>query len=227
EIGEIRQIRPQVLWAAIGLATTGLAIIQAFTYTLVANTMFIMGTVPFITMIAAYLFLSERVTRTTAIAMGLSMAGLVIMIADGIGTGSGYGNLMALVAAMGFSLFAVMARACRGQDMLPALFLAPLIVVLVSLVGTLDDLTISWRDFLLCVLWGAGISGLAHWVFVLAARYIAAAQLTLFGLFETALAPFWVWLFIGETPGWLVLIGGGAIIISIGLKSVMELQAHA
>ena len=42
-----------------------------------------------------------------------------------------------------------------------------------------------------------------------------AAEVTLFTLLETVLAPLWVWLAIGETPTGLTLLGGAIILIAI------------
>jgi len=221
---QINLMRLPVLWAALGLATTGIAIVHAFTHTLVANTVFIMSAVPFITMALAYFLLSETVSKTTVITMIVSAIGLLVMIAEGIGSGTAYGNFMALLAALGFSMFAVVARANRDLELLPALLLASVVIILVSVIPTITDLSISAHDLLLCIVWGAGISGIAHWVFLLAARHMAAAELTLFGLFETALAPIWVWFFIRETPGPWVLAGGIAVIVSVGLMSLRELK---
>ena len=183
-----------------------------------------MSAVPFITMALAYFLLSETVSKTTVITMIVSAIGLLVMIAEGIGSGTAYGNFMALLAALGFSMFAVVARANRDLELLPALLLASVIIILVSVIPTITDLSISAHDLLLCIVWGAGISGVAHWVFLLAARHMAAAELTLFGLFETALAPIWVWFFIRETPGPWVLAGGIAVIVSVGLMSLRELK---
>lgn len=221
---QVIQIKPPILWAALGLATTGIAIVQAFTHTLIANTVFIMSTVPLITMALSYIFLRETASKATLITMAISLLGLVVMLAEGIGSGSSYGNLMALIAAFGFAVFAVVARAHRNFEMLPALMIAAIIIITVSSIVAFDNLEISTHDLLLCVLWGAGISGIAHWFFVLSAKYIAATELTLFGLLEAALAPIWVWFFIGETPSRWVLIGGIAVIISVCVKTMLEMK---
>jgi len=213
-----------IICAASGLAITGVCIVQAYTHTLIANTVFIMSSVPFLTMILAYVLLKERVSRLTLLTIAISVSGIAVMIADAVGSGSGYGNFMALLAAVGFSIFVVATRAHNNLDLLPALMLAGILIVLVSLPATVSDLAINFHDLLLCILWGAIISGMAHWVFIVSARYIKATELTLFSLLETALAPIWVWWVFAETPGFWVLFGGVVIFFAVGVNIFIEIK---
>ena len=98
---------------------------------------------------------------------------------------------------------------------------------MVSFIMTMDDVVISTHDLVLCVLWGAGISGMAHLIFILSARYIGATELTLFGILETAFAPFWVWWLMSETPSIWVMAGGLVILIAIGIKLILEVRSVA
>ena len=223
-LGQIREIKLPVIFASLGLSVTGITIVQALTYTTVANTMFVMSAVPFITMGLAYLFLGEVISRFTLISMIIASLGVILMVVEGIGSGSSYGNFMALVTALAFSSFAVMVRANKNLDMLPALILAGITIIFVSVLYSFDSLNISRHDLYLCILWGAGLSGVTHLVFILAARYIAAAELTLFGLFESALASFWVWIFISERPGFWALCGGTIVIISVAIRTLFEFE---
>ena len=47
------------------------------------------------------------------------------------------------------------------------------------------------------MVWGGVISGfLGNWLFIKAARHLAAAEVTLLMMTEFVLGPVWVWLFI-------------------------------
>ena len=205
----------------------GVAFMQALTTTTIANTMFTMSAIPFITAGLARFFLKERLNNLTLITMVLAAIGVVVMVVDSFGMGSVYGNIMAIITAIGFALFAIMVRAYRHIDMLPSLLVAGLFVIVVSVVASVDDLSISWTDMLLCFLLGGVLSGFGHWVFVVASRHLMAAELTLFMLFEFALAPLWVWQFIGETPTVLALSGGGIVIVSVIARTLFELKGKA
>jgi drug/metabolite transporter (DMT)-like permease len=156
--------------------------------------------------------------------MTVAAAGILVMMAEGFGIGSSYGNAMALVTACCFSSFAVIVRRYRQIDMLPTLLVSGAIIVLVALILRVDDLGISLHDLLLCFLWGGLLSGLANWMFIVASRHLVAAEVTLFMLLEFALGPVWVWLFVGETPTLWTLAGGTLVIASVTLRALIELR---
>ena len=205
------------VWAGAVMAMTGIAFMQALENTTVANTMFTISAIPFITAALAWLFLKENLTRVTLIAMVTTAFGISIMVTDGLGGGSFYGNAMALTTATGFAIFAVIVRANRHVNMLPALFLSGLFIAIVGLVASFDRLQISLHDLLLCILWGGAMSGIGNGMFILASRHLVAAELTLFMLLEFALSPLWVWLFVGESPTRWALVGGMIVISSVGV----------
>ncbi len=208
--------------AAFCLGIAGIAIVQAYTHTTVANTVFCISATPLITLGVAYFFLSERLSRSSLLAIVVAVVGLLLTVFGGLGAGNSYGNLMALLTAFGLSGFAVIVRANHQQEMLPALVLAGLLVILASLTATFDDLSISTHDLALCILWGAVLSGAAHWIFLLSASQLNAGELTLFTLIETALAPLWVWIFLGEIPETLVIAGGVLVIVAVGGRVLLE-----
>ncbi len=229
-IGRYRQKSTQIIsrvnlatvCAALCLGVAGIAIVQAYTHTTIANTVFCISATPIITMALAYFFIGERISRSSWIAMIVAMIGLSLTISGGLGAGNTYGNLMALLTAFGFSGFAVIVRGNHQEEMLPALILAGLFVILASFSATYGDLFISAHDLALCILWGAALSGAAHWIFLLSARQLQASELTLFTLLETALAPLWVWIFMRELPETLVIAGGALVIAAVGGRALLE-----
>jgi drug/metabolite transporter (DMT)-like permease len=223
-LAHIREIgRPGVLGGLL-LATAGIAFLQALTHTTVANTLFTMGAIPFITAALARIFLKESLRRETLLTMLVAAIGIAVMVGGGIGLGSGYGNAMALVTACGFAGFAVIVRRNRRVDMLPTILVSSTAICLVSLAVRWGNLGITLKDLLLCLLWGGGLSGLANWMFILASRHLVAAEVTLFMLLEFSLGPLWVWLFAGEVPSHWTLLGGLLVIAAVALRAGLELR---
>ena len=108
--------------------------------------------------------------------------------------------------------------------MLPTLILSNLIIMLVALIFTWDDLLISWGDLLLCFVLGGVLSATVNTFFIIAAKHLFAAELTLFMLLEFTLGPIWVWIFVNEVPTSWTLVGGSIVISAVFLKSVSELR---
>lgn len=210
----------------IVLAGAGIAFLQSMTHTTIANSLFTMGTIPFITAGLARIFLKEHLKRITIITMIMAGVGIFFMIAEGVSMGSGYGNAMAMVTAVCFASFTVIVRHNRGIDMLPSLLVSGVIIALISVLFRYGSLEIPIRDILLCFLWGGVLSGFANWAFILATRHMVAAEVTLFMMLEFTLGPLWVWLFIDEIPTWGTLVGGAIIIASVGVLTTSELRSQ-
>jgi drug/metabolite transporter, DME family len=220
----IRKIGRPGLLGGLLLAMAGITFLQALTHTTVANTLFTMGAIPFITAALARIFLKESLKRATLVTMLVAAVGIFVMVAGGIGLGSGYGDAMALVTACGFAGFAVIVRRNRQVDMLPTILVSSSVIGLVSLAVRFDDLGITLHDLLLCLLWGGALSGLANWMFIVASRHLVAAEVTLFMLLEFSLGPVWVWLFAGEVPSEWTLLGGLLVIAAVALRAGLELR---
>ena len=223
-IENIRKIGWAGLWGGAFLAVAGISVLQAFTHTTVANTLFTMSAIPFITAVLAWVFLKESLERATLLTMVLAAAGIFAMMAEGIGLGSVYGNAMALVTAVSFAGFAVIVRHHRRIDMLPTMLVSAAIIALVCLAVSHDDLGIPLKDLLYCLLWGGVLSGFANWMFIIASRHLVAAEVTLFMLLEFALGPVWVWLVVAEVPSEWTILGGSLVIAAVALRAVLELR---
>jgi len=207
------------------LSIAAICFLQAMANTTVANTLFVLSAIPFFTAVLAWVFLHERLSRATVIAMMVAFMGLTVMVGDGFGAGSLYGNGMALVTAFCFAVYAVIVRQNRQINMLPTLIVSAIIVIVIALITRFGQLAISWQDFLLCMFWGGVLSGSANAMFIAASRHLAAAELTLFMLLEFALGPIWVWLFLSETPSRLTLIGGVLVITAVATRTLVEMRA--
>jgi drug/metabolite transporter (DMT)-like permease len=220
----IRRIGRPGLVAGAMLACAGIGFLQAITNTTVANTLFTLSAIPFFTAAFAWLFLRESLRRSTLITMIFAMIGIGVMILDGLGNGSLYGNFMALLTALCFSGFAVIVRRHRDVDMLPTLLISGSLIIAISISMRLGNLVLPLQDILLCFLLGGFLAGIGNALFITASRHLAAAELTLFMLLEFALGPIWVWMFINEVPTELTIIGGAIVILAVAMRTLFEIR---
>jgi drug/metabolite transporter (DMT)-like permease len=217
------RVGPMGLLGGAMIAIAGITFVQALTHTTIANALFILGAIPFFAALFARLLLGEKLRRTTLFTMLGAASGLIIMVAQGINVGSGYGNAMALITAVSFALYAIIVRYKRQTEMLPLMLISSLIIIVVTLLVKAGDMVVPLRDILLCLFWGGCLSGFVNWAFIFASRHLAAAEVTLIMLLEFALGPVWVWMFIGETPSYSTILGGCLIILAVALRAVFEL----
>jgi len=223
----ITEIRRIGLWGFCGglfYCGTLIGYILALTHTTVANAVFTLGTIPFFTAVIAWLVLGERVDRVTAVAIALAIAGISLMVGDGVAAGTVFGSLMAIVAAFCFACFVVVLRKGRATNMLPATVIGALFAALVAVFMVDGDYLLTGRDLWICLIWGAIISSTGHILVVIGSRHIPGAELTLLILLEFIFAPLWVWLFVNEVPGPLTLIGGAVVLSAAGGRAFVTMR---
>ena len=207
------------------IAVSMITFILSVNATTVANTLFLFAAAPIMAAALGWTLLRETVTRATWLAMAAALAGVAIMVWQGFAVGSPFGNLMGLVTALGFAVFTVALRFGRATDMMPAVCLAGVISAAVAAAVSFRSgagLAIPQGEVALCVLYGALIAaGLA--VYTVGGRAVAAAVLALLSLTEVLLGPVWVWLFLGEVPHPLTLVGGGVLLAAIAGQAVASM----
>ena len=216
----LRDLRPWMVVGSFMIAAVNTSFIHAITHTTVANTMFLLSGAPFFAALLGRVVLGETVERGVWLAMSVALAGMAVMLWDGLGAGTLYGNSLALFAAFCFGAFAVVLRKGRGVNMLP-------IVVLGAVLGGANAgilcggaFAVPFRDAALLFVWGALLSGAVHVIFTWGSRYVPGAELTLLILVEFILSPMWVWLFIDERPSLATLIGGALVLASVASRAV-------
>ena len=213
--------------AGVLLGVAGMCFLQALARTTVANTLFILGAIPFFAALLARIVLKEKLNAATVVTMAVAAAGLVVMVFEGVTLGSGAGNAFALLTALLFASYAVILRSNRRREMLPTLLISAVVIIVVSAVIQSHDLRISAHDLLLSFIWGGLLAGVAHWLYIYASRHLAAAEITLFMLLEFALGPIWVWLVVDEQPSLWTVVGGVLIIAAVAVRAAVELLAGA
>ena len=160
--------------------------------------------------------MSEAATPT-ALAIPAAFLGILVMVGGSIAAGAWLGNAFALITVLSFSCFVVILRHNRGRDMQPVLVLGGLVAMLVGTGVTGGQVWVPLHDILLCLLLGCVITGAGHFMFMMAARILPAAEVTFLMLIEFVLAPLWVWLFINEVPRSTTLIGGLIVLATVAV----------
>ena len=223
----VRELRPWALVGSVAIATVNTCFILALSHTTVANAMFTLSASPFLTALLGWLVLREKVERGVWVGMAVALAGVGVMLWDGLGAGTLLGNAYAMLAAFSFASFVVVLRWGRTANMLP-------VVIIGIFLGTLNagfmsgwELSISLHDAGLLFVWGAVISGAVHAIFTWSSRYVPGAELTLLILIEFVLSPVWVWLAIDEKPSTASLIGGALVIASVASRALASFRKEA
>jgi len=211
--------RPGWLFAAVSGAGM-IAYISSLTLTTVAHVAIIYGIVPFIAAGLSWLLIREKPTRVAVAASAAALAGVVIMVGGGTREGSLAGDFLALLTTLGMAVLIVISRrhgdlpilaaACLSA-FLSALACAPLALHALPTPGELGQLATM----------GLVNSAVGISLFTLGSRMLPPVETGLIGSLDAPLAPVWVWLAFGETPGIQTVAGGilvfGAVLANVAL----------
>lgn len=207
----------------LGLVAAFGGAITAFQITTVANAVFLFSASPFFAAVLGWLVLREPVRPATWGAIALAVAGMFLMVREGLGTGATAGNVAALVSALGFAAFTVALRRGRLGDMLPATVLGgvfSMIAGAVVILGTGGTLAAPLPVIGISAFMGAGTLAAGLILYTLGSRVIPAAELTLLSMIEVLLAPLWVWLAFGETASAATFAGGAVVLAAVVLNAL-------
>ncbi|MBI3709726.1 MAG: DMT family transporter [Proteobacteria bacterium] len=214
-VAAIRAVGRAGILAGAFLAVPFVFFVLAVNLTTVANTQVIIAVAPFFTALWGRLLLAEAVPTRTWLAMTVALAGIGLMFADSLADGDMIGNIVALAIPIALSSSVlVLRRAGPKVDMLPMVFIAGLIAATVSLPFALP-LVASAHDLGVIAVMACLQVGLGSILMTLAVPYLSAAEVGLLLLVESILGPAWVWIFLGERPSDLALVGGLVVLGSL------------
>jgi drug/metabolite transporter (DMT)-like permease len=202
---------------AVCVAIASAGFIGALNHTSVARVLFILAVAPVLAALLARVTLGEPITRRTAMAMALALAGVAVML-GAPGEGNLAGDGLSFLVALAFALMIVITRWRHDVSMAPATCLSQAILVVVFLPFAAPG-EIGGEDVVWLAALGIGQIGLGFALLTVGARLIPAAQVGLITLLEVVLGPVWVWLALAERPGTLTLVGGAIVIVAILIQT--------
>lgn len=187
----------------------------ALTLTAVANVLIVQSLGPIFTALMVWLLLRRRLALRTWVALVIAAAGMAIMYLGDVSELSGrhaLGILVALCIPLASAVnLVVLQRSGQAVDLRAAVMLGAVMSVLIALPLAwplrADAHDVMWLSFL-----GVFQLGIPCVLLVLAARKLAAHELALLALLEVVFGVAWAWLFAGEAPGAMTLLGGALVI---------------
>ena len=219
-IGNYNRIGLSGLIGGVSLGIANISFILSITTTTAAVTMMMLATQPFVAAILAYIFLKEKISKTTLIAITVAAAGIIFMSLDSKGEGTLFGLINGLLSSLGFAGFTVSLRWRKKTPKFTTVAIAGIFCSAVAILVLLfndSNIFISLKNSSLSALHGFLVcTGLI--LFSMKSRYLPATDLTLLSLTEVLGGIFWVWLplfGINEVPSVNTLIGGAIIISAI------------
>lgn len=200
--------------AAVLLGIASVCYVFAILNTTVANVVFIIGSSPLVTALVVWIFIGERVRKSGLSAMLLAATGVGLMVVDGMKGGGMLGILLAMAMVTLFAFYLLILRLNRHVDQVPTTGLSGFVALTIAVI-MVQQFEINWHDLIICLVLGVFQFGLGFLFLTLAARHIPAAEVALFALSESVLAPLWVWIGVNEVPSPFTIYGSTLVFLSV------------
>ena len=190
-----------------------------------ANVVFILAFTSMFAALLSWIFLRERPSNATLLTMAAMVAGVMLIVHDGLESGNVFGDAMAACSA--FLLASAITLSRRTQldmgfvPLVTAIF--PGIAALILLPQT--GFQIAHPGFILFN--GLIMIPLAFFCLATGPRFLSAPEVGMFYLLETVLAPIWVWIVFTETPTTQTLIGGSILILALLAHSLWQMRSRS
>jgi len=190
--------------------------------TSVANLVFILSLTPMAAAALSRVFLGERISRPPLIALLCALAGVVLIVQGGIAHETLVGDAFAVATTLCLASALTTTRS-SGRDMSLTPGLAGLFAAIVAF-AVADSLALTAAQWPYMAINAIIVLPLSSALLALGPRYIPAAEVAMFYLLETVLAPLWVWLVVAEQPTGYSLAGGAIIIVTLAVHSAWRLM---
>lgn len=209
----------------IGVATayagTVVLFVVANKLTTAANAILLQYTAPIYVALFSPWFLGERAQRNDWWSLAAIIAGMLLFFGDALSFNGYLGNGVALLSGFCFAWLTLFLRRHREKSAISALVLGNFLAALIGLPFMFQSMpdAASWGGLLLL---GVVQLGLPYAMYALALRHVRAVEGILIPMIEPVLNPIWVFLFLGETPGPLALLGGTIILGAVLFQASQE-----
>jgi drug/metabolite transporter (DMT)-like permease len=200
--------------------------VVATTLTTVANTIFLQFTAPVYLLFLEPFFLKTKFKVNNLFAVLFSVFGMSLFFIDKIETGNHLGNMFGIFSGICFAFFSLFLKwkkqLHKTENTLNQILLGNILIALISLPLVFDKLILSGTGYLILIFLGVFQIGISYAIYNEGIKYVSATESLIIAMLEAVFNPFWVFLGIGEKPGFWAMVGGIIILATIAVKNIFS-----
>jgi len=215
----------QSIWGAIAYAVTLILFVIANKLTTSANAIFLQNTAPIWVIIFSRFILKVNIRRSDTISVLIILGGMCLFFLDNMGGGKFIGNLLALISGVAFASMLLLMKHELNQTPFNTIFLGNIITFFVCSPFYFGRVP-STSSIVGLLILGVFQIGLSYFLYAMAIKKLTAIEAILIPFIEPLLNPVWVFLFIGERPGLLSICGGIIVIVTLIVRSIIQVQRN-
>jgi len=198
-----------------------------------ANAILIQYTAPIYVALVSPALLGEKVTGRDALAIGITLAGMVLFFFGDLSATGKLANVVAIASSLGFAGLPVLLRLedrARKHDGLPdepatpltTMTLGNVLAAAVCLPHTVAAPPSGGAELAVIAALGTFQIAVPYLLYARAVRALPALESSLIASIEPILAPIWVFLSVGERPSGGALVGGALIVCAVTFQATKK-----
>ena len=199
------------LGGAIAYATTVTLFVVANKLTTSANAILLQYTAPIWVAVFSGIILKEKAKKIDWISILFVMAGMIMFFVGDVESGKILGNVIAIMSGISLSFVAIFLKLQKDSSPVEMTYLGNLIAFFISIPFLFQN-SIDFKSVIGLLLLGIFQLGISYILYAEASRYLSAIESILITVIEPLLNPIWVFIFIGENPGYFAVIGGVIVV---------------
>jgi drug/metabolite transporter (DMT)-like permease len=217
--------KPKFTWSfaqiasAVAYTATVILFVSANKMTTAANAILLQSTAPIYVALLSAWVLKEKAMLLDWITIVTVFGGMALFFFEKLDTRGMVGNVMAVASGITFALFNIFMRLQKDGSPVESVLLGNILAAAVGipfLSGSLPSLS-GWVSLIIL---GVAQLGLSYIFYSEAIKHSTALEAILILMIEPILSPVWVFLFMGEIPGRLPMMGGAIVIGAITIRFI-------
>lgn len=211
-----------LVFGALTYASTVICFVIANKLTSAANTILLQYTAPVWVALMASWVLKERIRWYDWASIAVTLCGMALFFHDGLAGGGFLGDIIAVVSGIGLAGVVIFLRLQKDGDPVETVLLGNFLTFFISLPFIATSGMPSFKSLLGILLLGIFQLGCAYLLYALAIKHVSAIEAILIPVIEPLLNPVWVFLIIGERPGFWTLLGGAVVVLSVSGRALID-----
>jgi drug/metabolite transporter (DMT)-like permease len=188
----------------------------------IAKTVLILASSPLVSALFAFLFLKQHTPKRIFIATLFVFIGLYIILRSDIRNAAFISNLYAFGCVMSFSIMFVILSKHTQTSRFAYVSLGGFFLTLFSLLHV--SFSFSFPQLIPILVMGIFVTPVSRVMIGTGTRYLIPSEIGLLMIAESILAPIWGWLWLDEAIGFNTFLGGGIILASLLINSIISIQ---
>ncbi len=205
---------------AVSYALMLLSFITALKMTTSANAIMLQYTAPIYVAVLGALFLRERPHFYDWLTIGAVIIGMLLFFRDQMVPGGMTGNFVAIFSGVMSAVYAVSMRKQKHGSPFASVLLGHILAFICGAFFMFSG-SPGWSGWLVIALLGVLQIGIPSVLYSVAIKHVTALEASIITMVEPLVNPIWVFLIIGEQPGFWAMVGGVVILLAISARYIL------